>query len=459
MPPMRPSLLVALLLGVMACQEYAESTLTPAQKKKAQAHILTNAPTPQHTIGAIIEDQVKLLGYDIDKTKVKPGESFTVTYYLEMLAEHADDNKIFVHFQGRKNDPKAWMNLDHHPVDGLLPLRQLTRGQVVKDVQTIKVRPDFPGGTAKVYWGLWRGDHRLKIINADAVPHDKEGRVIVASVQVDGPRSARPRLPAVSATRLAEGEAITIDGKLDEPAWARARPTPKWTSSDGKNRPVPKTTARLAWTPTHLYIGVESDDNDVWSTFTDRDSNTWEQEVIEVFIDADGDKKDYLELQVSPANVVFDARFERHRSDLAKARAWNMAGFESAARVDGSLNQRDDTDRGWTVEMAIPVAQVPGAKSPIAHGHVWRANLFRWDFPKGKRATASAFSPPVVGDFHALAKFGRLRFVDPQQKNRPAIKLRRALPTPTNPAPQVLMPKGGLAPEGANTKPKPLESK
>ena len=110
MPPMRLSLLVALLLGVMACQEYAEPTLTSAQKKKVGAHILTDAPTPQHALGAIIEDQVKLVGYDIDKTKVKPGESLTVTYYVEMLAEHPDDNKIFVHFQGRKNDPKAWMN-------------------------------------------------------------------------------------------------------------------------------------------------------------------------------------------------------------------------------------------------------------------------------------------------------------------------------------------------------------
>jgi hypothetical protein len=108
--------------------------------------------------------------------------------------------------------------------------------------------------------------------------------------------------------------------------------------------------------------------------------------------------------------------------------------------------------------MAIPVAEVPGAKSPITHGHVWRANLFRWDFPKGKRSTASAFSPPG-GDFHALSKFGRVRFVDPRQKNGPAIQLKRALQTPVNTAPPVLMPKGGLAPSGAAINPKSLESK
>jgi len=390
---------------------------------------------------------------------VKPGQSITVTYYIEMLAEHPDNNKIFVHFQGRKNDRKAWINLDHHPVGGLLPLRQLKKGQIVKDVQVIELHSDFPGGVAKIYWGLWRGDHRLKIQNAKEVPHDTEGRVVVASVTVDGPRTPRPRMPSVTATRVGDTERITVDGKLDEAVWGRAKPTAAWTSPDGKRRPVPKTTARLAWTATHLYVGVESDDDDVWSTFTARDSNTWEQEVIEIFIDADGDKKDYLELQVSPTNVVFDARFERHRSDLSKARAWNMAGLETAARVDGTVNQRDDTDRGWTVEMAIPVDQVPGAKSPITHGHVWRANLFRWDFPKGKRGRAAAFSPPVVGDFHALSKFGRIRFNDPARKSTKSLKLSRPLPIPANPAPAVLMPKGGLAPADAIKLGKPLKSK
>jgi hypothetical protein len=150
----------------------------------------------------------------------------------------------------------------------------------------------------------------------------------------------------------------------------------------------------------------------VWSTFTARDSNTWEQEVIEVFIDEDGDGKDYLELQVTPTNVVFDAKFATHRSDLKAARAWNMEGLQTAVTVDGTVNAREDTDKSWTVEMAIPAAQVPGVNAQLANGAQWRVNLFRWDAPKGGSQKAAAFSPPVVPDFHALKKFGRLRFVD-----------------------------------------------
>ena len=478
---LRPLAVIALFALVAAgCQEYAEPTLTPGQKKKVEAHLLSEAPTPQHPVGAIIEGQVKLIGYDVDKTKAKPGEKVNITYYIEVLAEKPEDNKIFVHFQGRRNDPKAWMNLDHHPIEGLQPLRKMKQGQIIKDVQSFKIREDFPAGPAKIYWGLWRGNYRLKVDNKDAetVKVDKEGRVVLATVQVEGKpgaagdKPARRRLPMARAAMLTAGETITVDGKLDEPVWSRAIATAEWTSPDGKNRPAPKTTARFAWTPTHVYIGVESADDDVWSTFTERDSNTWEQEVIEVFIDADGDKKDYLELQVTPANVIFDAKFERHRSDLAKARAWNMEGFETAVVVDGTLNKRDDTDKGYVVEMAIPVAQVPGAKAPLAHGFTWRINLFRWDAPKDSRQQAAAFSPPIVGDFHALDRFGRLRFMDPaltqkMRRGKPLIQPRTleldpkkaTLRLPGNPAapklPKISAPGSDVPAKPATEPPKP----
>ncbi len=427
------------LAGTLSCQEYAEQPLTPGQEKKVAAHILSDVPKPQHEVGAIIEDQVRLIGYDIDKTQVKAGEEFVVTYYVEALSEVMADNMVFVHFQGRKNDRRAWMNLDHHLVEGLLPLRKLKKGQIVKDVQRIRVKPEFPSGTATVYWGLWRGQHRLKISNAAEVPHDKEGRVIISKVRVQG-TDKKAGLKTAFASQLKPEEAITIDGKLDEAVWQRARKTHWWVSPDGSDRKVPKTRAQFSWDKDKLYVAVVSEDTDVWSTFEKRDSNTWEQEVIELFIDADGDKKNYLELQVTPKNTIFDALFVKHRSDLAKARAWNMKGFETAVHVDGTLNQRGDTDRGYTVEMAIPFSEVPGASATPAPGSHWRVNLFRWDFPKGQRQQAAAFSAPIVGDFHALDRFGKLVFttgtptgkrprLDPNLIKSPSMKLQ---PKPTS---------------------------
>jgi hypothetical protein len=51
---------------------------------------------------------------------------------------------------------------------------------------------------------------------------------------------------------------------------------------------------------------------------------------------------------------------------------------------------------------------------PPAPGHVWRINMFRMDVPQGKPQQASGWSPPLVGDFHALDRFGELVFGDAQ---------------------------------------------
>jgi hypothetical protein len=49
-------------------------------------------------------------------------------------------------------------------------------------------------------------------------------------------------------------------------------------------------------------------------------------------------------------------------------------------------------------------------------GDKWRINIFRMDAPQGKPQQASGWSPPMVGDFHALDKFGDLVFGDEKGK-------------------------------------------
>ena len=87
--------------------------------------------------------------------------------------------------------------------------------------------------------------------------------------------------------------------------------------------------------------------------------------------------------------------------------------------VDGTLNKHDDQDRSWTVELALPLEDVkgldtaaPAPRLPPQQGDVWRINMFRMDLPQGKGQQAVGWSAPLVGDFHALDKFGELAFGD-----------------------------------------------
>ena len=401
-------LVCVFMLGASSCY-FPEVVLSDAQEAMVKAHILSAAPTPQIKSGAIIGDRVRLIGVDVSSKSVRAGETLTVTYYLEGLSDTPTDTKIFVHFQGRGRG--AYQNLDHEPIKGYFPLRQLKRGQLVKDVQTFRVKRGFPRGKAKLYWGLFSGKDRLKIMNPKAVKHDGRNRVLVTTLKIKG--SAK-RSKAKASALLAQ-ETITIDGALDEPAWSRASWTRWWSGPMGEKsrKKLPLTRAKFMWSPEALYIGVECLDKDIWSTFTDRDSNTWEQEVVEVFVDPDGDHRDYLELQVTPANVVFDARFKHYRSDLTEARAWRYEGWETQVKVEGTLNQREDIDTRYFVEMKLPVKHIPGALAPIEAQHRWRINLFRFDQDKGQRQRAAAFSPPLVPDFHALDAFGEVIFSAP----------------------------------------------
>ncbi len=61
---------------------------------------------------------------------------------------------------------------------------------------------------------------------------------------------------------------------------------------------------------------------------------------------------------------------------------WDCPGLQHAVQVDGTLNQRDDVDRGWSAEIAIPWKSLAlladGRSLPPTHGDVWRIDCSRF---------------------------------------------------------------------------------
>ena len=59
-------------------------------------------------------------------------------------------------------------------------------------------------------------------------------------------------------------------------------------------------------------------------------------------------------------------------------------GLKSAIHLDGTLNVPGDTDRGWSVELAVPwtaLGELARRKSPPADGDQWRVNFSRVEWP------------------------------------------------------------------------------
>lgn len=218
-----------------------------------------------------------------------------------------------------------------------------------------------------------------------------------------------------------------IDGRGDDAAWQQAPAMHlvdvRFLSGDQyHSRP---TEARMLWDADNLYVLLAATDPDVWSTLDQRDDPLWDQEVVEIFFDPDGDGLNYVEIEVNPINTIVD---------LVVSKPFRLGGtghfewsptYTTATDVAGTANDASDQDESWSMELALPwsalrtdILDVPGDRSlPPAAGDQWRFNFYRYErLRSGGRPTGtieySAWSPVGRVDFHVPERFGVVTFED-----------------------------------------------
>lgn len=341
---------------------------------------------------------VAYLGAKVEPKNPTAGQPVRITHYFTARAQPPQGWSFFVHVVDADSGQQLG-NLDHEIQGGAAPLHTWPLGKVVEDTHGLQM-PNYPG-TLRLALGFWRGDDRLPVDDAAATlgPNRMAGPALGGGA---------PALPEYRAPKAKVAPAI--DGKLDDAAWAAAPAVDLVASFDG--RPVQrKTKARVTWDDQFVYVAFDCEDPDVWGTLRQKDDPIYNEEVVEVFFDANGDGRSYNELQVSPHNVQFDASFVARRSDLETAKKWE-SGMVTAVQVRGTLDDDKDQDQGWSAEMKIPIAsltEVPHV--PPQKGDVWRFNLYRLEHHvHAQQIEGEAFSPLFVGDFHHLPRFARLVF-------------------------------------------------
>ncbi len=329
----------ALLYG---CVEQEPYRPTEDDKKKIQENILDKAPEMKFKVNAELEDKVVYLGLDVDQDVIVPGRQFRLTHYWQ-VKKAVPGWKLFVHLNGANKS--GFINADHAPVDNRYPVANWKEGEIVRDIHSVTLPADYKESKVMVFTGLWKGKLRMKVKG----PQDDESRVLAATLAVNaaGAAAAAAETKRLVALKVANG-AIKLDGKLDEEAWAKAPSTGPFVETMAGGAAPTRTEARVAWDEQNLYFAFQMQDRDVWSSLNARDEKLWTQEAVEVFIDADGDQKDYIELQVNPNGAIFDSYLPAYRKNQND---WTSK-LQAAVTVDGTLNKRDDEDRGWAVEMA-----------------------------------------------------------------------------------------------------------
>ncbi len=209
-----------------------------------------------------------------------------------------------------------------------------------------------------------------------------------------------------------ESEMI-IDGSLTESIWQKTQSVVLRENKTGKSLTdsMHLTVVQTAYDQDNLYIAFICNDTDIWGNFSDRDQHLWTEEAIEVFIDTDSVENTYVEIEVSPKNVVFDSYIvDPVNIDIAATKEFDLSGLKSAVWIEGSLNDESDIDLSWHIEIGIPIKEIVGPDSKIVSGVTeWRINFYRIERDHSGNSQNYAWSP-TNARFHKPSAFGTLIF-------------------------------------------------
>ena len=241
---------------------------------------------------------------------------------------------------------------------------------------------------------------------------------------------------------------IRIDGRLDEPTWAKAPQSPRFKDIITGEPTRYDTRAMVLWDETHLYVAYRIEEPQVRGKFTKRNDPIYYDNDVELFI---AGRDAYYEFEINALNTRYEAFFiwadayERGGfaavPEFARSRMqgfngvgytthprgprlgsfeWGFPGLQTAVHIDGTLNRDDDTDRGWTVELALPwkgmewLAKADGRSLPPKEGDVWRMDFSRFNQDKApapaKDSGGWVWTRHGVWDSHIPECFVHVRF-------------------------------------------------
>ncbi|MDO4781715.1 MAG: carbohydrate-binding family 9-like protein [Capnocytophaga felis] len=180
-------------------------------------------------------------------------------------------------------------------------------------------------------------------------------------------------------------EKIEIDGKDSEKSWQLADFTDDFIDIEGKKIPHFKTNVKMLYDNDYFYFFAKMEDPHIWATLKQRDTVIFHNNDFEIFLDPDNDSHNYYEFEINALNTVWDLFLTKPYREANKVLdGWDINGLKSAVHINGTLNNPTDTDRFWSVEVAIPWAAMREAhmQHNIPTKKFWRVNFSRvhWDF-------------------------------------------------------------------------------
>ncbi len=128
------------------------------------------------------DNKMALVGYDMDRTALRPDETLHLTLYWQALAPMDRDYTVFAHVLGANDS--IWAQKDSWPQDGAAPTSTWQAGQVIADGYDLVIKPETPPGVFELEVGVYLAKTGKRLSVLDAAGQAQDNRVLLNRVRV-----------------------------------------------------------------------------------------------------------------------------------------------------------------------------------------------------------------------------------------------------------------------------------
>ncbi|KAI9920070.1 hypothetical protein PsorP6_015946 [Peronosclerospora sorghi] len=237
-----------------------------------------------------------------------------------------------------------------------------------------------------------------------------------------------------------EYEPMALDGRIDKDEWAHVPWSDTFVDIEGPARQAavdyPLTRFKMMYDDGTLYVGAELREPKVWGTLTEKNSVLYHENDFEVFLNPDGSRHEYYELEINCLNTVWELLLHRpYKDGHSLVNPYNLHSLRSAVHVDGAVNSPTTTCVRWCIELSWSLAELgqfntlrfvqsPSTRTAPRHPvatQIWRVNFSRVQYEletveraykkvAGTSEQNIVWAPTGVIDIHRPEKWGYVFF-------------------------------------------------
>jgi 4-amino-4-deoxy-L-arabinose transferase-like glycosyltransferase len=127
-------------------------------------------PEVKYPLQVTVGQTIRLLGYDLDRDQVRPGEEVTLTLYWQAVGRTETSYTVFTHLLDREN--QIWAQQDSVPGSGTMPTTGWVEGEVITDPYHLTLDAGAPPGEYVLEIGMYNAStgERLPLFDVSGSP-------------------------------------------------------------------------------------------------------------------------------------------------------------------------------------------------------------------------------------------------------------------------------------------------